>query len=120
MSDKLSYLATRVELLALWGLLFVVDALGLPELSVYADSKTIIDWVNDLATLEVLSLDHWCQRIKDIIKGFYSFLCKHIYQEHNRVADRLFKEGMDLDEGKLIAQECMESSMSEYVLNSVF
>ena len=36
------------------------------------------------------------------------------------MADRLFKEGMDLDEGKLIAQECMESSISEYVLNSGF
>ena len=55
MLDKLSYLATRAELLALWGLLFVADALGLLELSVYGGSKTIIDWVNDLVTLEVLS-----------------------------------------------------------------
>ena len=94
--------------------------LVLPDLSVYGDSKTIIDWVNDLETLEVLSLYHWCQRIKDIIKGFFSFSYKHIYREHNRVADRLSKEGMELDKGKLIAQECMESSMSEYVLNSVF
>ena len=34
---------TRAELLALWGLLFVVDMMGLLELSVYGDSKTIID-----------------------------------------------------------------------------
>ena len=58
MLDKLSYLATQAELLALWGLLFVAHAVGLLELSVYGDSKTIVDWVNDLATMEVLSLDH--------------------------------------------------------------
>ena len=98
----------------------MADLLGLMELSVYGDSKTIIDWVNDLAILEILSLEHWCQRIKDIIKGFYSFSCKHTYREHNPVADRLSKEALELDDGQLIAQEFMENSMSEYVLNFAF
>ena len=58
------------------GLLFVAHAVCLPELSVYGDSKTIVDLVNDLATMEVLSLDHWCQRIKDIIGWQTNYLKK--------------------------------------------
>ena len=46
-----SFTNTRAKLLAFWGLLFVADMLGMRELSVYGDSKTIIHWVNDLDSL---------------------------------------------------------------------
>ena len=69
-----------------------------------------------MVILEVLTLEHWCKRIKHIIRGFYSFSCKHTYHEHDRVGDRLSKEALKLDDGHLIAQEFMENSMREYVL----
>ena len=58
--------------------------------------------------------------LKEGILGFYSFSCKHTYHEHDRVGDRLSKEALKLDDGHLIAQEFMENSMREYVLNISF
>ena len=42
------------------------NLMGLPGLSIYGDSKTIIDWLNGSAALNVLELEHWCHRIKDL------------------------------------------------------
>ena len=83
--------------------------MGLPKLRVFGDSKTIIDWVNDEALLEVLALDHWCSRIKDLITRFHKFICSHIFREHNRVADRLSKEALELEDGYLTIQQFLEN-----------
>ena len=82
----------------------------LPELRVYGDSNTIIDWINDVAMLEVLALDHWCSRIKDLVVSFFIFTCKHTYREHNRVVDRLSKEALELEAGNLTIKEYLENS----------
>ena len=81
--DVFKALIPRKKILSLWGLLLVVDKMGLLELIVYGDSKTIIDWVNDVALLEVLALDHWCNIIKYLVIGFFIFRCEHTYREHN-------------------------------------
>ena len=95
--------------------------MGLSELRVYGDSKTIINRDNDVAILEVLTLDHWCSRIKDMVTRFYTFTCKHTFREHNRVVDRLSKEALELEAGYLIVQEFLENvKCHEHTLNLSF
>ena len=96
---------SRAELLAAYGLLFMANSMGLPELRVLGDSKMVVDRLNGRNHLHVLNLDHWCRRIHTIIRGFISFSCQHIYQEHNQLADFLSKKALDLQAGHLIVQE---------------
>ena len=50
---------TRVELLALWGLLSFAFDRNIPSLQNFGDSKIIVDWENECSVLQVSSLDHW-------------------------------------------------------------
>ena len=49
---------TRAELLALWALLFAAKDFGIPSLNIFGDSTVIINWVNNLASLESPCLGH--------------------------------------------------------------
>ena len=91
----------RAELLALSGLLYIANEMGLPKLKVCGDSKTIIDWINEVAFLRVLELDHWCTRSKLLRDIFATFGCQHIFREHNGTADGLSKETLQLTIGHL-------------------
>ena len=50
---------TKVELLALLGLLYVASTMGLAHLLAFGDSIFIIEWVQSSAKLQVLELEHW-------------------------------------------------------------
>ena len=49
---------TRAGLMVLWVLLYIAQAMGLPNLSIFGDSKFFIDSFSNLARLRVLELDH--------------------------------------------------------------
>ena len=49
---------TRAELLALWALLVVEKDMGLPSLHIFGDSFVIINWENNMASLDSLNLGH--------------------------------------------------------------
>ena len=102
---------TRVELLALWGLLYFAEGMGLPELQVYVDSKIISDWINDVVVLSVLELDYWCSRVKSLRLSFNSFSFQHTYREHNHIADGILKDAIYLSCGQLSLQKFMEYSL---------
>ena len=70
----------RAELLALSGLLYIANEMGLPKLKVCGDSKTIIDWINEVVILKVLELENWCARTKALTNTFPIFECHHIYR----------------------------------------
>ena len=70
---------SRVELLSIYGLLYVASVMGLLELQVYGDSIMFIDWVNGKNNLRLLNLDYWCNQIECLVGGFISFSCQHIY-----------------------------------------
>ena len=48
----------KVELMALWSLLFFAVSIGLPTLSVFGDSQVIKNWANSMAWLAVVDLEH--------------------------------------------------------------
>ena len=49
---------TMAELMALWELMFFVASIGIPTLSVFGESKVIINWENSVANLVVVDLEH--------------------------------------------------------------
>ena len=50
---------TKDELLSLYGIMFIASHLGVLDISIFGDSKIIIDWQNDLSNLRVISLKQW-------------------------------------------------------------
>lgn len=84
---------TRAELLALWGILYCATWLGLGELTVFGDSKSIIDWVNMRGSLNSPILEPWKLRIRALISEFHSLSISHIYRIQNSEAYCLSKSG---------------------------
>ena len=82
--------------------------MGLPELTVFGYSKTIIDWINEDVGLRVLDLVYWCRKTKLLFSSFRSIRCNHIYHEHNMTADVLSKVALPVPIGSLTLQEFME------------
>ena len=78
---------SRSELLTLFGLLHVASVMGLPGISVFGDSMMVIDWVKGRTKLKVINLEHWCNRIVDMVHGFTFFNNQDIYREHNHLVD---------------------------------
>ena len=48
----------KVELLALWCLLYIVHLLGIDSFHVFGDSLVIISWDRNLCSLQVVSPTH--------------------------------------------------------------
>ena len=50
-------------------------------------------------TLNLPHLSHWCDDIRDLLHNFPEMIMKHIYHEHNQLADSLSKNTLSLDLG---------------------
>ena len=90
---------TRVELLASWAVLKFSLMMGLPIHLIFGDSKVIISWLNRSAALDVPTLMHWCKDIRDMLHLAPQVIFKHIFREHNSLADGLSKQALKLDMG---------------------
>ena len=99
---------TRAELLASWAILKVGQMMGLPIHLIYGDSKVIISWLNRSAALDVPTLMHWCKDINNMLFLAPHVIFKHIYREHNFLADRLSKQALDMDFGHGYFSEHMD------------
>jgi len=82
---------TRVEFLGVWALLTLASHLHLQDLQVFGDSIIVIDWLNQKCILQVLNLECWKDRIKDLYKDFRTLGFSHIYKEYNQQSDELSK-----------------------------
>ena len=99
---------TRAELLALWTILRVSKLMGLPMHSIFGDSLVTISWLNRHTALNVPSLNHWCDDIRSMLLHAPLVIFKHIYREHNSMADGLSKQALKLDMGSGIFFESLE------------
>ena len=104
---------TRAELLDLWTLLLVAHKMGLPFLRIYDDSSFIINWANNKASLTSLELNHWCDNTMTLMNGFSWMDIRHVYQEHNHIADILSKYSLILTPGLLCFSEIFDGSISK-------
>ena len=87
---------SRVELLALWTLLFFAAEIGIPSLHIFGDSSVVINWENEKATLSGLELEGWCEKISSLKSSFHSLEIQHVYHEHNQKVVCLSKEPLNL------------------------
>lgn len=90
---------TRVESLALWAVLRVCLLMGLPIHLIFGDSMVIISWLNRFSTLDISSLRHWCEDIRNMLHLDPPVIFRHIFREHNSLADDLSKQALNLDMG---------------------
>jgi ribonuclease HI len=80
---------TRAELLGVWASLSLAHRLGIDQLQLLGDSKTVIDWLNFKSNLQVSSLMDWMEKIQELITFFNTIRFDHIYREENEEADIL-------------------------------
>ena len=90
---------TKAELLVLWAALRVILIMGFPIHLILGDSLVVISWINRLSALDIPILRHWYEDIRDMLHHVPSVIFKHIYREHNSLADGLSKSALNLDMG---------------------
>ena len=81
--------------------------MGIPLHSLFGDSLVIISWAIGKGTLNLPHLRHWCDDIRELLHNFPDMIMKHIYREHNQIADILSKIALSLDSGFGNFQEFM-------------
>ena len=59
----------------------------------------IISWLNRSAALDVPALMHCCKDIRNMLQLAPQVIFKHIFREHNSLADGLSKQALKLDMG---------------------
>ena len=105
---------TKSELMALWALLSVSKVMGIPLHSLFRDSLVIISWATRKGTLNLPHLNHWCDDIRDLLHYFLDMIMKHIYREHNQIADRLSKSALSHDSGFGNFQEYLFGKITDH------
>jgi ribonuclease HI len=101
----------KAELLGLWGLLHFALRLHIHELMVVGDSKVILDWFDGKSHLNVLSLQTWKRKIKDLKLSFRWIQCFHVHRKFNSLADTLSKIALEKQIGWLFYDEVLEDSV---------
>jgi ribonuclease HI len=87
--------------LGVWATLTLASRLNITELEVFGDSRIVIDWLNRKGNLQVVTLDCWKERIRDLSKLFSPITFSHIYRDNNKEADRLSKQALQMQTGKI-------------------
>ena len=64
--------------------------------------------LDDKATLSVLDLDGWCDKIMELKAFFHTLDFNHVFREHNKRADNLSKEVLPMAEVLLSFTEYYE------------
>ena len=85
---------TKVELLALLDLLFFVREKDISSITIFGDSKVVMDWEKDVHSLHSIELHHWINRVKNLINSFQQISFNHIYREMNMDAELLSKQAL--------------------------
>jgi ribonuclease HI len=85
---------TRVELMGAWVVLTLAQRLSITDIHVIGDSKIIIDWLNNIGSLQVITIECWKDRVRDLIKHFSVITFAHVYREENQEADTLSKKSL--------------------------
>jgi len=110
----------RAELLSLWSLLWLAKRLGCTELKVYGDSKAIIDWINQAASIRNTALNHWYLRTVQMKETFTRFSLQHHHREYNMMADTLSKQGLQMDEGTIMYKEIHETDNGTWETHQIY
>ena len=73
----------------------------------------IISWANKLYALEIPALKHWCDDILSMLQLVPPVTIKHIFREHNMLADDLSKKALKLEVGFGLFTETLDGKVIE-------
>ena len=102
---------TKAELLGFWALLLSSHMMGIPLTHIFGDSQVIINWAKGSTALSPPELLHWCRETQKLFSSFLDLSFIHIYQEHNRIVDRLSKTALTFSQGFGCFYEFMEDHL---------
>jgi ribonuclease HI len=111
---------TRAELLGVWATLILASRLDLTHIKVLGDSRIVIDWLNNKGKLQVIALDCWKEKIRDLIKNFEEISFMHIFRDSNVEADLLSKMALQQKEGLISYNKWVEGSMGQTLYLKLF
>ena len=111
---------TRSELLVFLASLYIAKYIGLPYLHIFGDSSVIINWARDESTLAMVNLEAWCINIRKLISLFTFVDFNHDFREHNKRADTLSKEGLNMAAGHLSLTEICDDEVYGEVTLQLF
>jgi hypothetical protein len=98
----------------------VASRLDLDHIKVLGDSRIIIDWLNNKGKLQVLALDCWKEKIRDLIKNFKEISFLHIFRESNVEADHLSKKALQHQEGLISYNKWVDGAMGQTMYLKIF
>ena len=85
----------------LWSGLWIARLLEIKDISIYGDSKVIIDDMSGKSELFLHEAQGWIDKVKYLISKFASVSWNHIFRENNSRADKLSKKGLISPPGSL-------------------
>jgi len=88
--------------------------MGLPIHLIFGDSMVIIYWINRLTALEIPTLMHWCDEINYMLQLVPPVIFKHIFREHNMLADGLQKQALKMELGSGYFTETLDGKVIEH------
>lgn len=62
------------ELMAVWILLHWAHIQDLRDIKIFGDSRIVLGWLQGKTVLQVVSLTHWCSKIRELIKFWGRFI----------------------------------------------
>jgi ribonuclease HI len=77
-----------VELMSLKLIMAFALEYNCKVITVYGDSKHVINWINGTQRCTNIRLSHIVEDIKSLQHAFDSFTYHHVYRERNEEADR--------------------------------
>ena len=98
-------------MISLWFLLHYSKIFGILYSGVYGYFKVVIEWINGKNRLQVITLNSWMNKRKELVLSFSRINFKHIYIEYNTEADGLSKKALKLHEGIIYHQSFKESKL---------
>ena len=78
----------------------------------FGDPKIIIDWLNGLSNLQVISVKHWFQKIQNLINHFVKITFRNISRCFSVSTDSLSKEALSLNFGSARIQKFLEGKVT--------
>ena len=100
--------------------MYIAKDIGLPYLHVFGDSSVIINWENEESTLAIVNLEAWCDNTRKLMSSLSFVDFSHVYREHNKRADSLSKEGVNMALGHLTFTEICEGEIFGEVALQLF
>lgn len=89
------------KLLALWTLLWKNQRFHIDHLHIHGDSKIVVDWLANRGNLQVISLEYWKSKIKNLLSSFSQVQICHVKRDDNLEANTLSKNATIVEKGKM-------------------